>query len=486
MWGSPGGYHDDVPSDPRSQYATLATGEDDADEQDQNQRVIGEQKPEEEDDDILRPGDHVFVWLGFSSQRHGIVLEAPERTIDTPDDEDEDNYGDDRDEYDDITILTFYENSIQNQRGGLGTSLRNLFRKTDIEEDAVGETPLNGGNFARREIKKHSLFQFQKGGKKVQKVKYGVTVAKRVLSRGGTATSSKPDSLGLIMARINYLLEHPEILPEYKKLSANDECVAVWCRTGRWITLQGASMLEIISASQAGSAIVAGSVASQMMVTYTMPWIPGYVLVWSVPATVAYPVLVPLFIGYGLTSLVPLEILRRHRKKWKETSDLLNRDFWSNANEEDRMEYFGGSMDARNDDLARFFGCQDDEDAGKYMPLNTNGTDGDGDDDGNDDGFDSEDEDSMKRHCNQVHSTMGIDAGASSSGRNASVGGASSGRNDSMGMFGGIVSKVRKSFRNINDSLKEYNADDSHSNRLTSSQERRYEPTMRPDETTLL
>lgn len=201
-------------------------------------------------------------------------------------------------------------------------------------------------------------------------------------------------------------------------------------------------MLEIISASQAGSTIVAAGVVSHATVTYMMPWVPGYVLVWSVPATVAYPVLIPLLVGYGLTSLVPLEMLRRHRVKWKERSDILNLDFWVNASEEDRMELFGGSMASRNSEIAKFFGVAEetDEDAAQYMPVNMDG--------GLDnDGFDDEDEDVLNKECNRMAATM--DMSGSTPAATASR----------RGMFGSMVSKVKQSFRNINDSLKEPSPD---------------------------
>lgn len=175
-------------------------------------------------------------------------------------------------------------------------------------------------------------------------------------------------------------------------------------------------MLEIVSASGAGSAAVAGGVVSQMTVTYMMPW-GSWMLVWSVPATVAYPFLVPLLVGYGLTSLVPLEVLRRYRKKWKGISDALNRDFWARgAEEEIKVEFFGRTVSSDHHQLGNFFGIHQEEEqennVGKYMPLNMGGGADDHDNEEEEEGSDEE----VQRQCENVAATFDINAAAQSSG----------------------------------------------------------------------
>lgn len=126
----------------------------------------------------------------------------------------------------------------------------------------------------------------------------------------------------------------------------------------------------------------------------------GYI--WLVPVTVAYPLLVPVLIGFGLASLVPLEALRRFRKKWAQISSEMNKAFWANADPDIRECYFSSTASADDDWIKKFFGDLGNKkgegdategDKGKYMPL------GEGANDAND-SFHSEDvnEDEMMKH----------------------------------------------------------------------------------------
>ena len=124
--------------------------------------------------------------------------------------------------------------------------------------------------------------------------------------------------------------------------------------------------------------------ASNMMLWAPMPGFWGSVgYIWFVPATVAYPILVPFLIGFGLASLVPLGALRRFRKKWAEISSEMNKSFWANTDPAVRECFFSQTVSADDDWMKKFFGNspvgggkargeQDDEleeDKGQYMPL---------------------------------------------------------------------------------------------------------------------
>lgn len=257
------------------------THTDDAEFGDSSDDELSKGVEEVEDDDKFLEGDHVFVWQGFS-QRHGIILESIHGSSSTRrvsnsllDDDDDDM----RDEEQLISVVTFYERIPQKRNNSNRFSFNR--RRDTVTDDLADERPIEHGNNLRLKIKQMTLKQFKGNARKVHKVRYGVTRARRVLSRPGTCTCIEPDERGLVKARLKHILNHAEeFLPEFKRLSANDECAAVWCRTGRWVTLQGASMLHIISASHVGSAMVAAGVISQMTVTYILPWTPGYVLVW--------------------------------------------------------------------------------------------------------------------------------------------------------------------------------------------------------------
>ena len=107
---------------------------------------------------------------------------------------------------------------------------------------------------------------------------------------------------------------------------------------------------------------------------------------WYVPTTVAYPFLVPMLVAFGMASLVPLEILRRNRKKWRGITDGLNHEFWVNADEDIKEKYFGLMVTAEKEaEMRSFFGAREgdtaaDADDSRYMPLG-GAPDGMGDDD---------------------------------------------------------------------------------------------------------
>lgn len=362
------------------------------------------------DDFVLRPGDHVYVWKSFgmlgmqSYQKHGIVLSI------------------DPDDHTNIFIVTFYHKNpkFTEKRNLFQTSFRKsgyrddpvdtqkkeslIDRSTDENDGHSSSSTLNPGEINKdarfvATVRTESLYTFQQGSRgRIRKVKYNANLAKRLLSRGGTVTSCSADETPLVLARVKYLLETPGRLPEFHLMGANGECAAAWCKLGRWCTLQGSSILHILFVGQAGGAAVGGVVASNVFVWTSMPGFWGSVgYIWFVPATVAYPLLVPILIGFGLASLVPLEALRRFRKKWAQITSEMNKAFWANTDEDIRDCYFASTISADDDWTQQFFGEKSHEDKnekekGKYMPLGGGGQKSDGtfvfDNDSSDDELD--------------------------------------------------------------------------------------------------
>ena len=211
---------------------------------------------------------------------------------------------------------------------------------------------------------------------RVSKVRYGTGTVRRVLSRPGSASAVRADLRGLVLARARHLLECPGCLPAWHGMAANSECAAVWCRIGRFVTLQASSILEVLFVGQAGAAAAGGAIASNVMLWAPMQGAWGAAgWYWYVPLSVAYPVLVPLLVAFGLASLLPLEILRRYRRVWRRHTVALNGDFWDAAGEEVRAEYYGTTSTTDEDWMRRFFGARKGDDDAK-------GGFGDGDGDG--------------------------------------------------------------------------------------------------------
>ena len=95
--------------------------------------------------------------------------------------------------------------------------------------------------------------------------------------------SAPTDKVQIVRRRVEFLLKHPQYIPSYCLVQSNCECVAVWCKTGKWTTLQAEKWLgttnftsriaiaglSIASLSAVaipfGGLILAGSVATEVI-----------------------------------------------------------------------------------------------------------------------------------------------------------------------------------------------------------------------------
>lgn len=119
----------------------------------------------------------------------------------------------------------------------------------------------------------------------------------------------KSDSVKLVLSRTHFVLEHEELLPPYHVFYSNSECIAVWCKTGRWSTLQAA--VYLVSSSF-------GFGKSATMLTLTV--------------AAAHAVLLPAMAVGGLAVVgAPLLFLKKSQEKWDETTMDLTEKFWMQA-----------------------------------------------------------------------------------------------------------------------------------------------------------
>lgn len=128
----------------------------------------------------------------------------------------------------------------------------------------------------------------------------------------------KSDPRQIVLARTRFVLgeqdkpEDDSYLPPYHILYSNSECLAVWCKTGKFSTLQAAVFLHSTAVGNAKSTIMltAGIAATQ-------PW------------------LIPVVGVYGIVAVgMPYYVLNKCKLKWKVGEQRLTNGFWQSADNE--------------------------------------------------------------------------------------------------------------------------------------------------------
>ena len=191
-----------------------------------------------------------------------------------------------------------------------------------------------------------SFSQRQRGGwrsystyaSKWNKVLYKATWWEKMKSPSGTCTSMDCDPPGVVQARVRFLQENSVLddMP-YHWLHANCECVAVWCKTGQWSTLQGLSFLKSTAAGNVKSTAMLTGTAAAATTTVSVPsagiwgWM-GFTTTTQVSLLAAQPWLIPILATYGVVTIgIPAAMILKARKQWQQTSVELNDSFWSHA-----------------------------------------------------------------------------------------------------------------------------------------------------------
>ena len=297
-------------------------------------------------------GDHVYQWCSLAGipavyQHHGIVMdvyysENSNSTKNNGQDEAEEgqwmltiadfsNWNDDDDDDDennelprDDGTLTSSALSVRRNHRPRPQRPKSLFGKSGRSSKNGGHPPHSGG----------CLRTYDCPASEWTKCVYEAGWWQRHWHRSGTCTAVSSDAPGLVRARVQFLIDHGEArLPAYHAVRSNCECVAVWCKTGTWATLQASSLIALTVAGQMKSAVtVAGAVAGAQV---TVPaagawgWL-GYTTHVSLAST--QPYLLPAIAAYGVvTAGGPALWLARVRQQWKELTVQLNTAFWEHA-----------------------------------------------------------------------------------------------------------------------------------------------------------
>ena len=162
----------------------------------------------------------------------------------------------------------------------------------------------------------------------------------------------KSDPTIIVLARVRYLLTNPQVLPPHNVFHSNSECIAVWCKTGRWSTLQASIFLHSTAAGNLKSAVTlaatAATATTTVSTTSTAPawgiagWL-GLTTTSTSTATVGFlslhPWLVPLLAGYGIVAVgTPVVLLMKAKKRWEEVTQTLTDGFWEWADSDIYVE----------------------------------------------------------------------------------------------------------------------------------------------------
>ena len=169
----------------------------------------------------------------------------------------------------------------------------------------------------------------------------------------------KADPPQLVIARLRFLLEHGErpwieddndkdkeaqqqqhkhnLLPPNHLLYANSECIAVYCKTGRWSTLQAAIFLHSSTVGNIKQTATVTAFLSAQTATVPASGLWGFFGgTTTVTLFTAQPWLVPALVGGGAVYIgLPMIMLWKAKGRWGHTEKRLNVAFWSIHNSEE-------------------------------------------------------------------------------------------------------------------------------------------------------
>jgi hypothetical protein len=287
-------------------------------------------------------GDHVYQWchwMGIPAvfQHHGIVLD----TVYSSEDrawrllvadfsnwqqvEDDQGHGSSEAEDTDTTVAT-------DDAADASTDEATAAQDVDRPRKPLSASAFSS-SFGSSADKGGAMQTYETDPALWKKVAYEAGFWRAHLARGGTATGARSAPPGIVRARVQFLLEEPHRVPTYNLVHSNCECVAVWCKTGTWGTLQATSWLSATAAGQAKSTVTLLGAASAAQVSVPSAglwgWL-GYTTQASLMST--QPWILPALAAYGVVTVGgPALWLVAAQKHWKQVTTDLNTAFWEAA-----------------------------------------------------------------------------------------------------------------------------------------------------------
>lgn len=146
-----------------------------------------------------------------------------------------------------------------------------------------------------------------------------------------TATLEKPDHPSLVLSRANFIIHNKELIPPYNIQECNCECMAVWCKTGKWLTVQGLQFALYKELSPPGVAIPAVIVACLApVVTVPASGFFGFLgFSTQVTLAVSQPWILPAMV---VGTIAATRLIQRNNvtngKRMKKIEETLNIEYW--------------------------------------------------------------------------------------------------------------------------------------------------------------
>jgi hypothetical protein len=236
-----------------------------------------------------------------------------------------------------INLLPTLDHNNNNTNNN-NTSSNNDKNNNNSKEPSVSTSTTNPKR--RLSLAQKGIVRAYTDTNKWYRVHYQAPWWKRQVYRSGTATKAKSDPLGMVLARVNFIIHHPHLLPDYHVLHANCECVAFWCKTGRWSTLQASRFLELTTAGQVKSSATLAAAAAGATTTVTVPasgvwgWL-GYTSTAQVSWMSLHPLAMPGLACYAVVTIaIPAMMYASAQRQWTTTTNFLTNAFWEWATEQ--------------------------------------------------------------------------------------------------------------------------------------------------------
>jgi len=277
-------------------------------------------------------GDHVFQWCSYMGiprayQHHAIVVAV---------------YQEDPLNFDALTTrlkVADFTDSDKNDPDENDSIKQTSSSLSNEEASSSAVAGISSPSRFHKEIR-GCLRVYETDASKWRKVFYNASFLQCKFARSGTCTQMPSDPPRIVQARVDFLLTHPSCISFFHSVKSNCEAVALWCKTGQYLTLQAASWLGAATAAGPAKSAVAAAVSflsSPATIAASAAGIGGEVVGTTTATTatattlaVSQPLLLPTIAACGLVATaVPAVSLLLADRHWKKTTSSLNQAFWN-------------------------------------------------------------------------------------------------------------------------------------------------------------